>query len=215
MPGSGTTTTTSSSGMEASFWCYACSRLRRPRADGEPVAGCTRCGTPAVALEAIVGVVDAGAFVHACHPDAGLLLRTPAPSSLPTVTVRAAGRDCAVCMEELSPGAAAAVITPCGHAYHPSCVAPWIEARGTCPLCRGPVGVGGGGDRDGFVECRLPGGRIGLGRRIAGRIYGVRILDEDGKFVRPPRVVRGFKGVRPHGRRLELGALVRRDLAVV
>ncbi|CAL4953705.1 unnamed protein product [Urochloa decumbens] len=200
-------------GMEASFWCHRCSRLCRPRAEGEPVAGCTRCGTSAVALEAIVGAVDAGAFVHACHPDAAL--RTPAP--LPTVTVRAAGRDCAVCTEELSPGADAAVITPCEHAYHPSCVAPWIEARGTCPLCRAPVaGAGAGaGDHDGLVACHLRVGRIGLGRRVAGRIFGVRIVDEDGKLVRPPRVLRWFKWVRLHGRRLGLGALVRRDLVVV
>ncbi|CAO1942244.1 unnamed protein product [Urochloa humidicola] len=195
MPGNSST----SSSMEASFWCYRCSRLRRPCADGEPpVAGCTRCGTSAVALEAIVGVVDAGAFLDACHPDAGLL-RSPAPS-LPTVTVRAAGRDCAVCMEELTPGSIAAVITPCEHAYHPSCVAPWIEARGTCPLCRAPVGgVAGDDDRDGLVACRLSAGRIGLGRRVAGRIFGVRILDEDGKVVRPS-VLRWFKGVRLHGR---------------
>ena len=180
------------SGMEASFWCYACSRLRRPGA--QAVAGCTRCGLPVAALEGIVGVVDAGAFLHACHPEAGL--RTPAP--LPTVTVRGAGRDCAVCMEELMPGASAAV-TPCGHVYHPHCVAPWLEARGTCPLCRAPV-VGGAGDRDGLVACHLPGGQIGLGRRVAGRVYGVRILEEDGKLVRP-RVLRcGFKGVRIRAR---------------
>ncbi|CAO1946553.1 unnamed protein product [Urochloa humidicola] len=191
MPANSTTTIA----IEASFWCYRCSRLRQPRAEGEPIVGCTRCGTSAVAIEPIVGVVDAGAFLHACHPDAGLL-RTPAPSSLPTVTIRSAGRDCAVCMEELTPGAAAAVITSCEHAYHPSCIAPWIEARGTCPLCRAPVAGGGAGDdRDGLVTCRLSGGRIGLGRRVAGRIFGVRILDEDGKVVVRRSVLRGFKGV--------------------
>uniref|UniRef100_K3XR74 RING-type domain-containing protein n=1 Tax=Setaria italica TaxID=4555 RepID=K3XR74_SETIT len=203
------TTMPGTSGMEASFWCYACSRLRRPCAQGEPVAGCTRCGTPAAALEGIVDVVDAGAFVHACHPEAGLI-KPPAPS-LPTVTIRAAGRDCAVCMEELKPGVIAAV-TPCEHVYHPPCVAPWLQARGTCPLCRAPVA--GASDRDGLVTCRFPSGRIGLGRRVAGRIHGVRMLDEGGKLVRPRVLQRGFKGVHLHAR-MTLGALVSRDLDVV
>ncbi|KAL6614178.1 hypothetical protein ACP70R_036448 [Stipagrostis hirtigluma subsp. patula] len=162
------------SGMEASMWCHACSRLRRPGAQGEPVAACSHCGIPAVALEAVVDVVDPRAFVYGCHPEAGL--RAPAP--LPAVTVGGAGGDCAVCLEKLAPGASAAV-TPCGHLYHPRCVAPWIKARGTCPLCRAHVG---GGDRDGLVLCHFNSGRLGLGRRIAGRIHGVRYLDKDGKL---------------------------------
>ncbi|RLN21680.1 hypothetical protein C2845_PM07G28350 [Panicum miliaceum] len=194
------------SGMEASFWCNACSRLRRPRAQGgEPVAGCTRCGTPAAALEGIVGVVDAGGFLHACHPEA----RPRPPAPLPTVTVRGAGRDCAVCMEELEPGASAAV-TPCEHAYHPHCVAPWLEARDTCPLCRAPVG--GAGERDGLVACHLPGGRIGLGRRVAGRIDGVRILDEDGKLERARALRRGYKGV---GLRARIAATACSDIQLL
>nr|TKW33552.1 hypothetical protein SEVIR_2G244500v2 [Setaria viridis] len=42
------------SGMEASFWCFACSRLHRPHTQDEPIAGCTRCGTPAATLEGII-----------------------------------------------------------------------------------------------------------------------------------------------------------------
>lgn len=193
------------SGPEVSFWCFACSRLHRPTAQrGEPVPGCTRCGALSVALEGVVDVVDIGAFVEACHPDAGL--RAAAP--LPTVTVRDSGRDCAVCMDELQPGAAAAV-TPCDHAYHPSCIAPWLNARGTCPLCRAPVG---GTDRDGLVTCRFPNGQTGIGRRVSGRIYGAKILDEDGEIVRPRGTSR-FKGVCLRAR-MAIGALVRRDLAM-
>ncbi|KAF8775343.1 hypothetical protein HU200_004755 [Digitaria exilis] len=188
--------------MEASFWCYACSCLCQPRAQGEqPIGSCTHCGTPAATLERIVDAMDAGTFLHACHPEATL---RGATALLPTATVLAAGRDCAVCMEELEPGTVASVITPCEHAYHPPCVAPWIEARGTCPLCRAPAGDYAG-ERDGLVTCRFDRGRIGLGRRVAGRIYGVRVLTEEGKLVRPG-VLRGFKGLRLRAR-ITIGGL--------
>ena len=128
---------------------------------------------------------------------------------------------CAICKARLAEAGWGGLrwLRPCGHVYHPHCVAPWLEARGTCPLCRAPV-VGGAGDRDGLVACHLPGGRIGLGRRVAGRVYEVRILDEDGKLVRPRVLQRGFKGVRLRLRArmavgLKEGALDRRDLAVV
>ncbi|KAL6853685.1 hypothetical protein ACP4OV_019714 [Aristida adscensionis] len=181
---------TGGAAMEASFWCDACSRLRRPGAHGEPVTACSRCGAAAAALEAIVEVVDARAFIEACHPEAGLRA-TAAAAPLPTVTV-AVGDDCAVCLERLAPGASAAV-TPCEHAYHPQCIAPWLEARGTCPLCRAHVAGGGKADRDGLVLCRFDGGRFGLGRRVAGRVHGLRFLDKDGKIERS-RVAGVFKG---------------------
>ncbi|WVZ68210.1 hypothetical protein U9M48_017173 [Paspalum notatum var. saurae] len=178
------------SGTEVYFWCSACRRLRhRHRAEGEPVAGCTHCGVPSAALELVVDVVDVGAFVHACHPDA--VLRGPAPVPLPAATVNESGHDCAVCLDELRPGASA-VVTRCEHVYHPRCIAPWLEARGTCPLCRAPVDDA---DRDGLVTCQFSDGRTGLGRRVGGRIYGIMILDGDGKLARP-RGLSAFKGVR-------------------
>jgi hypothetical protein len=88
-------------------------------------------------------------------------------------------------MEALEPGSAA-LVTPCGHAYHPRCVAPWLEARGTCLLCPAHVGAG-----DGLVLCRFHGGRLGIGRRIAGRVFNVRVLDADGNLKRS-RVWQGF-----------------------
>lgn len=122
------------------LWCCACNRL-------DSTVCCARCGNPA--LEAVVDVVDAGAFLDSCHPAAA----SRSSEKLATVAVRDAGRDCAVCMEDLVPGSEA-LVTPCGHAYHPGCVAPWLEDRGTCPLCRAHVG-----GRDGLVLCHFDGGR--------------------------------------------------------
>ena len=84
-------------------------------------------------------------------------------------------------------GGAGAVAVGERRRHHPGAVR---QAGGGAPV------VGGAGDRDGLVACHLPGGRIGLGRRVAGRVYEVRILDEDGKLVRPRVLQRGFKGVR-------------------
>ncbi|KAJ1286188.1 hypothetical protein BS78_03G333700, partial [Paspalum vaginatum] len=156
---------------------------------GEPVAGCTRCGVPPAALER---VADVGAFVHACHPD--VVLRTPVPVPLPTATVNESGHDCAVCMDELQPGASA-VVTPCEH----------VPGAPGAPV--------GDAARDGLVTCQFSDGRTGLGRLVGGRIYGVRILDEDGKLARP-RGLSGFKGVRLRPR-TAIGALLHRDLATV
>ncbi|CAL4992299.1 unnamed protein product [Urochloa decumbens] len=44
---------------------------------------------------------------------------------------------CAVCLEEVRRGEAAAL--PCSHSYHPGCVLPWLAAHGACPCCRAAV----------------------------------------------------------------------------
>lgn len=183
-------------GMDASpIWCFMCSRLHRP--DG--LSTCPR-RSPRAALEEIVEVMDAGEFLQACA-----LRRAPVAAAvsstrqqLPTVTVRDAGRTCAVCLDDLEPGGSA-VVTPCDHAYHPQCIAPWLEAHDTCPLCRRESGlqvvevevqVDGMvlSSPDGLVLCELmmPGGRseYRLGRRVAGRIFAVRVVDGTGKLVR-------------------------------
>ncbi|CAO2149385.1 unnamed protein product [Urochloa humidicola] len=41
---------------------------------------------------------------------------------------------CAVCLEEVRRGEAAAL--PCSHSYHPGCVLPWLAAHRACPCCR-------------------------------------------------------------------------------
>ncbi|TVU01890.1 hypothetical protein EJB05_52656, partial [Eragrostis curvula] len=140
-----------------------------------------------------------------CHPDARLRC---AKEELPAVTVRDAGRDCAVCLEELQPGESA-VVTPCEHVYHARCIAPWVQARGTCPLCRTHVGAG---DRDGLVLCTFGAGRrLGLGRRVAGRIFGVKVLAADGTLARPRRPLIQGMLLRT---RISLGALFHRDRVV-
>uniref|UniRef100_J3L5S0 RING-type domain-containing protein n=1 Tax=Oryza brachyantha TaxID=4533 RepID=J3L5S0_ORYBR len=107
-------------------------------------------------------------------------------------TVRDAGRTCAVCLNDLEPGASA-LVTPCGHAYHPRCITPWLEVNDTCPLCRAKSGLHAedGGDAgsacDGLVLCELLDDgrwRYLLGRRVSGRIFAVRNLDQNGKLVR-------------------------------
>ena len=44
---------------------------------------------------------------------------------------------CAVCLEPLD--RRATVLSPCKHAFHHKCSQPWLQHRGSCPLCRAPV----------------------------------------------------------------------------
>ncbi|KAF0918656.1 hypothetical protein E2562_025590 [Oryza meyeriana var. granulata] len=90
--------TSTSGGMDASFWCFMCSRLHRTSAGDDGLATCPRCA-PRTALEAIVEVMDAGAFLHSCHPQAGAR-RAPGATAgstrmLPAITVPDAARTCA------------------------------------------------------------------------------------------------------------------------
>lgn len=42
--------------------------------------------------------------------------------------------DCGICMEFNEQDVV--VATECGHVFHKSCVAPWIQQTQTCPSCR-------------------------------------------------------------------------------
>uniref|UniRef100_A0A0D9V7Q3 RING-type domain-containing protein n=1 Tax=Leersia perrieri TaxID=77586 RepID=A0A0D9V7Q3_9ORYZ len=146
--------------------------------------------------------MDAATFLRCCHPLAAPRLRTPDAAAadstrlmLPAITVTDAGSTCPVCLDDLEPGASA-VVTPCEHVFHAGCITPWLEANDTCPICRAksgllPVLVQGGGDAagaaapDGLVLSELlHDGRYRLGRRAAGRVFHVMIVDRDGKLVR-------------------------------
>ncbi|KAF7031570.1 hypothetical protein CFC21_042888 [Triticum aestivum] len=167
----------------SSFWCHTCSRLHQTSA-GEAVAVCPVCAAaPSASLESIVDVVDARTFLDGCHP-AGRTASALA-ETLPLVTVRDAGLTCPICLDVLEPGASAAE-TPCQHVYHPACLAPWLEARGTCPVCRAkPVPEeDADGSPDGLVLWDQRNGRSALVRRTAGRLRMVGVLDEDGMLMR-------------------------------
>lgn len=42
---------------------------------------------------------------------------------------------CAVCKDQIAVDAEAKQL-PCDHLYHSDCITPWLEIRGSCPLCR-------------------------------------------------------------------------------
>jgi len=43
--------------------------------------------------------------------------------------------DCAVCLEQYTTGEQVTQL-PCKHAFHESCVMPWLKIHSTCPSCR-------------------------------------------------------------------------------
>jgi len=48
-------------------------------------------------------------------------------------------RECAICLDCYSPGAAITSL-PCKHAFHSGCISTWLSASNRCPLCRQAAG---------------------------------------------------------------------------
>jgi len=46
---------------------------------------------------------------------------------------------CPVCSTEIEKGAPVFECPFCGNIMHVKCVQPWIEKKGTCPICRRPL----------------------------------------------------------------------------
>jgi hypothetical protein len=48
--------------------------------------------------------------------------------------------ECVICMAgvRLLP-VSGRFVTPCGHFFHPECLASWMEVKAECPQCRGPL----------------------------------------------------------------------------
>lgn len=49
-----------------------------------------------------------------------------------------AGETCTICIEDLDEGQEVLRLE-CGHAFHPKCIAPWIEMVPKCPNCKASV----------------------------------------------------------------------------
>ncbi|XP_059635897.1 uncharacterized protein LOC132278088 [Cornus florida] len=61
-------------------------------------------------------------------------IKVPKSNSLPShdmPTVSAPG-VCTICMEGFESGKQ----VPCGHLFHPTCIANWVSLPTSCPLCR-------------------------------------------------------------------------------
>ncbi|XBI75628.1 hypothetical protein VPH35_068982 [Triticum aestivum] len=59
--------------------------------------------------------------------------------ALKTVEAPSDGQGCPICMEDDDDGDAATGAwkeTPCGHLFHGRCVERWLQAKGSCPMCR-------------------------------------------------------------------------------
>lgn len=57
------------------------------------------------------------------------------------------GTDCSVCLNEFQEDESLRLLPKCSHAFHLSCIDPWLRFHKNCPLCRAPV-IADGIDRD-------------------------------------------------------------------
>jgi hypothetical protein len=47
--------------------------------------------------------------------------------------------DCSICLEGIKEGQRALMITLCKHAFHQTCLDPWLLRNSTCPNCRSAI----------------------------------------------------------------------------
>lgn len=47
-------------------------------------------------------------------------------------TTKNHGHECVICMESRP----SQLVLPCGHAFHPECIQPWLAEHSNCPTCR-------------------------------------------------------------------------------
>jgi cbb3-type cytochrome oxidase subunit 3 len=72
-------------------------------------------------------------------PAVAKTLSSPAVRGADTSSSGPAG-DCPVCLEPLRGDVTAAYA--CGHVFHAPCIEPWLDRRGSCPVCRCTVSCG-------------------------------------------------------------------------
>ncbi|GFZ00106.1 hypothetical protein Acr_13g0015050 [Actinidia rufa] len=46
---------------------------------------------------------------------------------------------CAICLEDFKDGELCQVLPLCNHAFHSSCIRPWLINNQSCPNCRTPI----------------------------------------------------------------------------
>ncbi|XBI75657.1 hypothetical protein VPH35_069010 [Triticum aestivum] len=63
------------------------------------------------------------------------------------------GLNCPICLEE--DDKAAWKETPCGHRFHGRCVQRWLQAKGSCPMCRHQVVTIPAADDESYVYISL------------------------------------------------------------
>jgi len=54
---------------------------------------------------------------------------------------------CAICLEPCSSDGSSTQLKECQHVFHTACIAPWLERKGACPLCRREV------DAASMIQC--------------------------------------------------------------
>ena len=64
---------------------------------------------------------------------------TPITSSLAPIALEDQTLTCSVCLETLKSGDKNTTLTPCGHAYHLSCLLTSLRNKNLCPMCRGSL----------------------------------------------------------------------------
>ncbi|XP_057456707.1 uncharacterized protein LOC130747708 [Lotus japonicus] len=168
------------------YWCHECdmSVSLTPSPSPSPLS-CPHCHTNFLELmDSPSAQNDApSALFDVVFQDAlALFSPTPATTTRRAVPVIAATHallscldptgvvHCAVCKDQIAVDAEAKQL-PCEHLYHSDCITPWLELRGSCPLCRFCL------EEDAVEEEENDGGDVAVRRELMVRL--LELTEED------------------------------------
>jgi hypothetical protein len=85
----------------------------------------------------VESVLEVIVFVHAGTNEVIFhimpLPLSPLPVPLLKRVIFTENAECAICLARHD---RAASELPCGHTFHPACIAQWLQIKSTCPICR-------------------------------------------------------------------------------
>ncbi|CAA7052263.1 unnamed protein product [Microthlaspi erraticum] len=118
----------------ALFFAIPCSHNRRNSSSSRRSSSSSSDDTPHVSVDISPPTTRETDSAAATATDSGLKFQKDTHS-------KEIGNECTVCLLVFADGEEIRLLSPCKHAFHVSCIEPWLENHPNCPICRADVSV--------------------------------------------------------------------------